>query len=226
MKKKSSFSKNVLSNKWILYIVFIASVLNIIWYMCRNDIIRIFIFIISALITNCFTRNMILILGIPLLLSIVSRYVIIEGFTEEKPESNPTDNPIKVTSKPTIPTNSDIVVPADETEVINTTESSPQETTPIKDDSSAETTSKRINYADTLVTNIKSYRDLLGTDGFSKMTQDTKELLRQQDELGKSIKQFAPIIDKMTPFLSQASGFLNKLDTSHLKEITKNIKNI
>jgi len=170
---------------------------------------------------------MILILGIPLLLSIISRYVTIEGFTEEKSESKPTDKPIKLPSKPNVPhTDSDIVVPADETEVINNTESSPEETSHIKEDSSAETTSNRINYADTLVTNIKSYRDLLGTDGFSKMTQDTKELLRQQDELGKSIKQFAPIIDKMTPFLSQASGFLNKLDTSHLKEITKNIKNI
>jgi len=196
--------------------------------MCRNDIIRIFIFIISALITKCFTKNMILILGIPLLLSILSRYIYIEGFAEKKAEPTHTeDKPSKISVKPPpLPTESDIVIPADESEVISNTESSPQETDHTKENASAETYSNRVNYADTLVTNIKSYRDLLGTDGFSKMTEDTKELLRQQDELGKSIKQFAPIIDKMTPFLSQASGFLNKLDSSHLKEITKNIKNI
>ena len=67
---------------------------------------------------------------------------------------------------------------------------------------------------------------MLGTDGFAKMTKDTQELLRQQDELGKSIQQFAPIIEKMTPFLTQASGILNKLDVTHLTDITKNIKNI
>ena len=73
---------------------------------------------------------------------------------------------------------------------------------------------------------MKSYRDLLGADGFAQMTSDTHELLSQQEQLGNSIRQFAPIIEKMTPFLTQASGLLSKLDQTQLQEITKTIKTI
>ena len=225
--KKSHLIQNGLSSKLVLYIVFVASVLNIIWYLCMNDVIHIFIFIISALITKCFTNNMILIMGIPLILSITSRYVYIEAFTEESSTTEiDTDTPINKSSKKNPVVDTEKVVPSasDESDTVNKTESSPASTGVESDET--ETYTNKINYADTLVSNMKSYRDILGNDGFAKMTEDTKELLKQQEELGKSIKQFAPIIDKMTPFLSQASGFLNKLDASHLKEITKNIKNI
>ena len=223
--KKSHLIQTGLSSKLVLYIVFTASVLNIIWYLCMNDVIHIFIFIISALITKCFTNNMILIMGIPLILSIISRYVYIEAFTEESSTTEiDTDAPIKKQSTKNTVVNNDKVVPSEESDTINKTESSPASTG--VDSEESESSTNKINYAETLVSNMKSYRDILGNDGFAKMTEDTKELLKQQDELGKSIKQFAPIIDKMTPFLSQASGFLNKLDASQLKEITKNIKNI
>jgi hypothetical protein len=164
---------------------------------------------------------MIIVLGIPLVLSIISNYVYFEGFTDTDPTkhtpSKPT--PSKPTPKPV--DHSDIVVPLDETDSPTKTESTPSTT-----EADTEQYENRVNHAKTLGDNMKSYRELLGSDGFAQMTADTQELLNQQEKLGKSIRQFAPIIEKMTPFLTQASGLLSKLDNTQLQEITKTIKNI
>ena len=206
----------VFTNQWLLYIVAALSIYKIIQYLCINDIIRVLIFIMSAVITRYFTRNMIIVLGIPLLLSIISNHVYFEGFTDTsdkkpliaKPKLKPIDK-------------SDIVLPLDETDSPTKTDSTPSST-----DTDTEQYDNRVNHAKTLGDNMKTYRELLGSDGFAQMTADTQELLNQQEKLGKSIRQFAPIIEKMTPFLTQASGLLSKLDNTQLQEITKTIKNI
>jgi hypothetical protein len=215
MKSKPVLYK-IFTNQWLLYIVAALSIYKIIQYLCINDIIRVLIFIVSALITRYFTRNMIIILGIPLVLSVISNHIYFEGFTDT--DSSITPAPTNPTPKPTeVP---DIILPADETGSSNT------DSTPSSTDQSSEHYENRVNYAKTLGDNMKSYRELLGSDGFAQMTADTQELLNQQEKLGKSIRQFAPIIEKMTPFLTQASGLLSKLDNTQLQEITKTIKNI
>lgn len=70
----------------------------------------------------------------------------------------------------------------------------------------------QINYASTLHSNLKYYNDLLGKDGISKMSAHTKDLLDQQAQLGKSIEQFAPLMEKLVPFVTQASTALNNLN--------------
>ena len=69
----------------------------------------------------------------------------------------------------------------------------------------------KINYATTLHSNLKYYNDVLGSDGISKMTEHTKELLEQQAQLGKSIAQFAPLMDQIGPFITNATNALDKL---------------
>jgi hypothetical protein len=70
----------------------------------------------------------------------------------------------------------------------------------------------QINYASTLHSNLKYYNDLLGKDGISKMSAHTKDLLDQQAQLGKSIEQFAPLMEKLVPFVTQATSALNTLN--------------
>ena len=213
---KKSILKQILTNHWILYIVMVLAMYNIIYCMCRNDTIHLLVFIASILVTKYFTHNMILILGIPLLLSLFSRMIpSTESFTDASKE--------ETKSKPELPdisdpTKSEVILPIEDT--VSTDTPTP------KDPIDSENYSNRINYASTLSNNIQSYRDILGKDAFVKMTEDTKELLRQQDELGQSIKQFTPIIEKMTPFISQATVMLNKLDTAKINDITKTIKNM
>ena len=221
IKKIPTVLFNILHNKWVLYLVAFLSIYTIITYMCRTDIARVLIFIGSATITSYFTRNMIIVLGIPLILSIISNHIYFEGFTEDsssEPSTTESDTK-KSTAQTSIP---DIILPSDEMESAGKTESTPNEV----NNNTAEQYTNRINYAQTLGENMKSYRELLGADGFAQMTKDTQELLHQQEQLGNSIRQFAPVIEKMTPFLTQASGLLSKLDSTHLQEITKTIKTI
>ena len=70
----------------------------------------------------------------------------------------------------------------------------------------------KINYASTLQSNLKYYNDILGTDGISKMTSHTKDLLEQQTQLGKSIEQFAPLMKQLVPFVTNATEALNSLN--------------
>ena len=215
----------------MLYLVMILSMFHMIQYLCINDTTRILIFIACAVITKYFTSNMILILGIPLILSIATQFVYTEAFTEkdadakekkEEPTKELADTQRKKAAVADTKDQPDIIVPLDEVPDTSTTKTGAAPELGVD----SENYENRINYASTLSSNIQSYRDILGKDAFMKMTEDTKELLKQQDELGKSIRQFTPIIEKMTPFLSQATGLLNRLEPSKISEMSKNIKKI
>ena len=59
--------KKLLSNKWLLYIVSFLSLTSIFGYLVNDDYAPILFFIMVAFLTNHFSKNMILILGISLL---------------------------------------------------------------------------------------------------------------------------------------------------------------
>lgn len=79
----------------------------------------------------------------------------------------------------------------------------------------------KINYASTLHSNLKYYNDVLGSEGMSKMTSHTKELLEQQAQLGKSIEQFAPLMDQLLPFVNKATLALDKLNPKKQSNLKK-----
>jgi hypothetical protein len=181
-----------------------------------NEFINILILVVSASITRMFTKNMIIVLGVPLVLSLMRRVVFQESFTDSE---NAGDGNVKSSKKAVsdeLP-----ILPVDETP--GETESTPED---VPGSGAGEGYRNKINYATTLADSMKTYSDILGQDGFSKMTTDTKELLKQQDRLGKSIREFAPMVEQLTPFLTQATGILSKLDTGHIKNISNAIKKI
>ncbi len=213
--KKSLFHQ-VLTNRWVLYIVLAMFVYKTIGFLCMNEFINILILVVSASITRMFTKNMIIVLGVPLVLSLMRRVVFQESFTDSE---NAGDGNVKSSKKAVsdeLP-----ILPVDETP--GETESTPED---VPGSGAGEGYRNKINYATTLADSMKTYSDILGQDGFSKMTTDTKELLKQQDRLGKSIREFAPMVEQLTPFLTQATGILSKLDTGHIKNISNAIKKI
>jgi hypothetical protein len=62
-------NKNILNNKYILYFVLFLAVSNILGYLMYNKLNFIFLFIIIGLLTYQFTKNMIIVLLIPILLT-------------------------------------------------------------------------------------------------------------------------------------------------------------
>jgi hypothetical protein len=86
MKIPKSFSK-MLENKYVLYFVLFLTLINLLGYMMLGNFNAIIFFILAAFLTANFSKNMIVVLSIPLILTSVFMVgkAVKEGFEEMKP---------------------------------------------------------------------------------------------------------------------------------------------
>ena len=70
MKIPKSFSK-MLENKYVLYFVLFLTLINLLGYMILGNFNAIIFFILAAFLTANFSKNMIVVLSIPLILTSV-----------------------------------------------------------------------------------------------------------------------------------------------------------
>ena len=86
MKIPKSFSK-MLENKYVLYFVLFLTLINLLGYMLLGNFNAIIFFILAAFLTANFSKNMIVVLSIPLILTSVFMVgkAVKEGFEEMKP---------------------------------------------------------------------------------------------------------------------------------------------
>jgi hypothetical protein len=224
--------KKLLVSRNALYLVFGITLLQWLYLMSINRFDLLIVFGLVAVIIYKYNKNMILVLGIPFLVVLFSSQLLkIEGFEGESDNNKDKDEKKK-------PEDSTIVTPH-ETDpppppAEDATHNSGEPPQPSNEHETTEATSKnqepefdpnQINYASTLTQNMKSYNELLGSDGFAKMSQDTQLLLQQQEQLGNAMKQFAPLIGQMTPFLEKASGLLNNMDMKQINKVANVFKN-
>lgn len=222
--------KRVLSNKAFLYVVFGLSLLQWIYLLTINRFDLIIIFGLMSFVMYSLIKNMIIVLGIPLIIIWIKLMYNIEGFegsSESEDKESSTDKQSATPSdKKNTKKSTEVVVPShhNEEETKDSVEKNEEhDSTSAENDPEFE--SNQINYASTLTQNMKSYNELLGSDGFAKMSQDTQQLLIQQEQLGNAMKQFAPLIGQMTPFLEKASGLLNNMDMKQINNVANVFKN-
>ena len=60
---------------------------------------------------------------------------------------------------------------------------------------------------------------LIGKDGIKSLTNDTQTLMKQQLQLADSMKAIGPLIEGITPLLSQVQGMMGGLDINSLEGI-------
>lgn len=216
--------KRLLANRNTLYTVFGLSVLQWLYLMAINRFDLIIVFGLIAFVIYKFNKNMIYVLGVPFFIVLISTAISKEGF-----EGSDVDKSSKDKEKKEDQSASQIITPPSDSEPAE--ESAPEAH---NESDTAESATKhedpefdgnQINYASTLTQNMKSYNELLGSDGFAKMSQDTQMLLQQQEQLGNAMKQFAPLIGQMTPFLEKASGLLNNMDMKQINKVASVFKN-
>ena len=65
--KLNSAITNFLTNKWVLNIVSLIALLNVIGYMVIGNFNNVIIFLVLAILVRYFSKNMIIVLGIPLI---------------------------------------------------------------------------------------------------------------------------------------------------------------
>ena len=212
--KLSSSVNMFLTNKYVLYIVLFFALTNFIQYVMIGNLNAIFLFIIFSLVVSYFSKNMIIILSITVLLTNLFSLNInhMEGF--EQPSNNPNKkDDLKDTKK------------NDATEdVLHSSIATSNEHTIAPENQSGFEVGRpkkgnKIDYASTIKDAYSQLNELIGSDGIKNLTNDTQVLMKQQLQLAESMKSMTPLIEGITPLLSQAQGMLGNLDQGTMNNL-------
>ncbi len=209
---------NLLTNKTVLNIVCVLSALNMIVYLVTNNLTAILFFIVLAILIVQFNKNMIVVLGIPLILvnffvalgmskNIEGNTTMGETTTKDTTTNDATTN--GTTTKDTTTNNAD--KPAKKTtqdlpitpiDPVNTGTDESFEVGRAKKGGS------KIDYASTVEDAYDQLNSILGSEGVKRLTDDTQKLMQQQMQLAESMKGMGPMIKQLEPMMNQAKGLL------------------
>jgi len=224
MNFKATLSK-FLTNKWVLNIVAFLALLNVIGYMVLGNLNSVFSFIIIAVLVRYFSKNMIIVLGVPLILvNLLSlNGVIKEGLENNSTPATQTSNQT-ASDKPKDSQNETIkkinqqdakskqglpITPLDNTTTTTNTNTSNAQTDESFEVGRGKKKSYDIDYAATVEDAYDELNKILGSDGIKRLTDDTQGLMKQQMQLAESMKSMAPMIQSMAPMMKQAQDMLS-----------------
>ena len=226
----------ILENKYVLYFVLFLAVFNLLGYMIIGNINAVILFILIGGLMTFFSKNMIIILTVPLILTsvLLVGHKVSEGLQNASDSTTDTTGTTgttgttrpKVQVKQAIKSNlqNDIIDDSNDTSTSTVAASTPDTTTSDTSTPDATTTpeqmslykkkNNRIDYASTLEDAYGDLNNILGKDGISNLTTDTQKLMDQQMQLADALKGMAPLI-------GDAKKMLAGMDISGLTSMAK-----
>jgi len=239
MKMPSSVSK-LLTNRYVLYLVSLLALFNIIGYVMMNKTQIVILFILIGYLTTHFSKNMVIVLLVPLVLVnlFTSGMMMKEGFEEKidiSEDVSPKDMPDKTEQHDV-----DIVFQPTEKEMSaeKKTTDTPSATAPAGSGTSCPEGQKldadgkcadsfevgrkkagaaRVDYGTTLEKAYDDLNEVLGSDGIKNLTNDTQKLMKQQLHLAEAMKE-------MGPLMQQAQSMLKTLNIDGMGDIPSLLK--
>lgn len=227
--KFNAVVNNFLTNKLVLNVVSFIALLNVIGYAVMGKFNNVLFFIVLAILVKYFSKNMIIILGVPLiavnLLSLKSGSVFegLENKDDKKPsEATTKDNENKKHLDKAIDDKKKQEPPMlpgteqpDEKEQNGGVVSSN-----VKSDESFEvgrkkSASSKIDYAATIEDAYDELNKILGSDGIKRLTSDTQGLMKQQADLAKSMEAMTPLIQSIMPMAEKAQKMMESMDAGN-----------
>ena len=214
MNFKAGLSK-FLTNKLVLNIVSLIALFNVIGYMVMGYFNIVVLFIIIAILVRYFSKNMIIVLGIPLILiNLISlrKNISFEGMENATTDAN------KEKTKETINKINKQANNA-KSNVLDT--QTPLEPTADTVDNSESfeagrrknrNTNSKIDYASTIEEAYDNLNSVLGSDGINRLTKDSQRLMKQQADLAESMKAMGPLMEQMGPMLNQAKEMMSSMN--------------
>ena len=223
--KMPSVLQNLLTNKIVLNVVCVLSALNIIGYLAMGKTTAILFYIVLAILITQFNKNMVIVLGVPLILVnlfVSNEYSFIEGAETMGGDSGATT-----------PSDSTAMTPEKTAALKNIAEKASQDKktgqglpiTPL-DQSAGQDTSEpfglnqpdkkrssghSIDYATTVEEAYDNLNSILGGEGIQKLTADSQNLMKQQMQLAESMTAMKPMIESLGPMMQQAQGMMKGL---------------
>ncbi len=235
MNLKSAMSK-FLTNKWVLNVVAFLSLFNVIGYLVMGNLNALVHFIIFAVLVRYFSKNMTIVLGVPLILvNLLAMKGHIEGMENR---ANDKTNAVSETNPVTKPRQDDRQDDRQDNrqDKINKLVKKNTTTTSINDsiasvvsdstDNSAQSTGGEqqgfesgrrknrgynVDYATTIEDAYDELNNILGSDGIQRLTSDTQNLMKQQMQLAKSMEGMGPIIRSIEPMVQNLQGMMNQM---------------
>jgi len=214
--KVPSVLKKLLTNRIVLNVVSVFAIFNMIGYLISGNITPVLFFIVLAILITHFSRNMIIVLGIPLIL--VNLFVMqassIEGM-ETNTNTTTTTSDSTTVDKDKI---KDAIKDKLNSDTTNSSTNSSSKTKTTTDESFEVGRAKKkgggydIDYASTIEDAYDQLNSILGSDGIKRLTDDTQKLMKQQMQLTESMGQIGPLIQGMQPMMEQAKGLLEGMD--------------
>jgi flagellum-specific peptidoglycan hydrolase FlgJ len=169
-----------------------------------NDFTSIVYFILFALLLTYFSKNMIIVLGVPLIL-INLYHPKREGMENKDKNKDKLDDKLKINKL------------TDEKQKKAEAKQSTDDADAQPNEESFEVGRVKkggynIDYASTVESAYDDLNKILGSDGIKSLTDDTQKLMKQQMQLTESMKSIEPFIKNMAPMLQQAQGILGSMN--------------
>jgi hypothetical protein len=213
MKLNATFAK-VLSSKILLNIVFVIAFIHVIGNLIMGQLHDVAFFILIGGLVSFFTKNMIVVLGIPI--------VFVSLFSRSMIEGNRNMGVTKTEGEESKPKDKDDDKMIDKTKDTESDEPTPKE---VKKDAFEVGKRKKgydIDYASTVEDAYDDLNKIIGGDGIKRLTADTQGLMKQQMELTKAMEGLEPMFSKFEPLLDKAKDMLKnlpELDAGMMKKL-------
>jgi len=205
------FDKSLLKNKMVLNVIFVIAVLNILGYLAMGNFEAVTLFILVGGLTYFFSKNMIIVLGIPLIIANLYgiRFRSFEGMEGAMTDEEKTElEKLKKKEAATLTKK--------EEEASTKVNNLLSDLADKKDETAAESGfevgrkkgSSKIDYATTVEDAYADLNKILGGDGIKKLTADTQGLLEQQAQLTKAMGNLGPMMKNMKPMMDNMSSLM------------------
>jgi hypothetical protein len=212
-----------LTNKIVLNVVAILAVFNVIGYLIMGNLNAVIYFILFSVVVRYFSKNMILVLGVPLILVNLFSLTgnIMEGMENNKKSEKKDENQKKIDdivnknkNKPDSKTSQGLIMHPIES--ANESSENKGENTENKEQQGFEPGRRKnkgneIDYASTIEDAYDELNNILGSDGIKRLTSDTQNLMKQQMQLAEAMKGMTPVIKSIAPMVENLKGMMGQM---------------
>jgi len=223
MKVPSIISK-IFTNKYFLYLIVFLSFTNVIGYIILGNVNAVIYFIIISLILAFFSTNMSFILLVALIFTnmiIVNKFSSKEGLENNKTE---TKNNTNVSNSKETTEKKSKTHDNNQTPPIVPMNPIPEPTEQFT--SGKKLSGSKVDYASTVENAYDNLNKILGSDGIKHLTNDTQKLMQQRTKLAESMKSMGPLIENITPLLSQTKDMLGSMNMGNIDQIASMFGNL
>ena len=224
-------------NIYILYTLFIVSVIYVFMLISFHNINAVAFFLILGVVLYCYTKNMSIILSVCLILTLIIFPMKITNKKRKEGLENSTSTDTSTTTggtssttttpsttsttsstttpsttTPSTTTTSDDVATSSSTSTGGTSSSKKEPTgtssvTPTDSFTGSLAGQSRIDPAATMTQAFNNLENMLGGEGISKLSNDTQTLVANQAKLFKTIENMTPLIEKASNLMNKFSKF-------------------